>query len=110
MSKKRVTETNTQPKKKKKITKEMDETTILPGTPSVEKEPATGIIESISLFNLMCHETLHLDFHPNLNIINGENGSGKSAIITGLQLCLGSKASKTNRTDKLGEIIKTGEE
>ena len=35
---------------------------------------------------------------------------GKSAIITGLQLCLGSKASKTNRAESLKQLIKEGEE
>jgi structural maintenance of chromosomes protein 6 len=35
---------------------------------------------------------------------------GKSAVITGLQLCLGSKASKTNRAESLKQLIKEGEE
>lgn len=35
---------------------------------------------------------------------------GKSAIITGLQVALGAKATSTNRGQSIKDLIKTGEE
>lgn len=41
--------------------------------------------------------TLYTHRRPNVNLISGENGSGKSAILQGLQCCLGVKAQETGR-------------
>ncbi|KAL1867842.1 hypothetical protein VTK73DRAFT_3923 [Phialemonium thermophilum] len=67
-----------------------------------------GIIESITCINFMCHERLHCELGPLLNFIVGENGSGKSAILTAITLCLGGKASSTNRGGSLKSFIKEG--
>ncbi|RYP92582.1 hypothetical protein DL770_001340 [Monosporascus sp. CRB-9-2] len=67
-----------------------------------------GIIESITCYNFMCHERLHCDLGPLLNFIVGENGSGKSAILTAITLCLGGKASATNRGSNLQSFVKEG--
>lgn len=45
----------------------------------------------------MCHSLLEVKFTNNISIIIGKNGSGKSAILTGLIVGLGGKASLTNR-------------
>lgn len=45
----------------------------------------------------MCHENFFLQFGPHVTFINGTNGSGKSAILQGLQFCLGMQAAKTGR-------------
>ncbi|KAM0195608.1 hypothetical protein ACHAPI_006468 [Fusarium lateritium] len=68
----------------------------------------SGIIESITCFNFMCHERLHVDLGPLINFIVGENGSGKSAVLTALTLCLGGKASDTNRGGSLKSFVKEG--
>ncbi|CEI40170.1 Structural maintenance of chromosomes protein 6 [Fusarium venenatum] len=70
----------------------------------------SGIIESITCFNFMCHERLHVDLGPLINFIVGENGSGKSAVLTALTLCLGGKASDTNRGGSLKSFVKEGTE
>jgi structural maintenance of chromosomes protein 6 len=67
-----------------------------------------GIIESITCINFMCHERLQCDLGPLLNFIVGENGSGKSAILTAITLCLGGKPSSTNRGGSLKSFIKEG--
>ena len=46
----------------------------------------------------MCHEKFEKNFHQNLNFIIGENGSGKSAILSGILVGLGAKALTTART------------
>lgn len=43
-----------------------------------------------------------------MTFIVGNNGSGKSAVLTALTLCLGSKAASTNRAKNLSSLIKTG--
>ncbi|KAF5022772.1 hypothetical protein F66182_5187 [Fusarium sp. NRRL 66182] len=68
----------------------------------------SGIIESITCFNFMCHERLHVELGPLINFIVGENGSGKSAVLTALTLCLGGKASDTNRGGSLKSFVKEG--
>lgn len=45
----------------------------------------------------MCHSHLEVTFSNNVTFITGKNGSGKSAILTGLVVGLGGKASLTNR-------------
>ncbi|KAK4228164.1 hypothetical protein QBC38DRAFT_389391 [Podospora fimiseda] len=67
-----------------------------------------GILESITCINFMCHTRLHVELGPLLNFIVGENGSGKSAILTAITLCLGGKASSTNRGGSLKSFIKEG--
>lgn len=70
----------------------------------------SGIIESITCYNFMCHERLHVELGPLINFIVGENGSGKSAVLTALTLCLGGKASDTNRGGSLKSFVKEGTE
>lgn len=69
-----------------------------------------GILESIQCVNFMCHDNLHVELGPLLNFIVGENGSGKSAVLTAITLCLGGKASSTNRGGSLKSFIKEGRE
>jgi len=71
---------------------------------------ANGILESITCVNFMCHTRLHCELGPLLNFIVGENGSGKSAILTAITLCLGGKASSTNRGGSLKAFIKEGQD
>jgi len=69
-----------------------------------------GIIESVTCINFMCHKQLHVPIGPLINFVIGHNGSGKSAVLTALTICLGGKASSTNRGGSLKSFIKEGEE
>ncbi|KAL2039575.1 hypothetical protein N7G274_007847 [Stereocaulon virgatum] len=69
-----------------------------------------GIIESVICTNFMCHGYLEIGIGPLINFIIGHNGSGKSAILTAITICLGGKATATNRGQSLKSFIKEGEE
>uniref|UniRef100_A0A668AX34 Structural maintenance of chromosomes 6 n=1 Tax=Myripristis murdjan TaxID=586833 RepID=A0A668AX34_9TELE len=69
-----------------------------------------GLIESITMKNFMCHNLLGpFHFGSNVNFIVGNNGSGKSAILTALIVGLGGKATVTNRGASLKDFVRTGE-
>ncbi|KAA0710832.1 Structural maintenance of chromosomes protein 6 [Triplophysa tibetana] len=69
-----------------------------------------GVIENITLKNFMSHHLLGpFSFGPNVNFIVGNNGSGKSAILTALIVGLGGKATTTNRGASLKDFVKYGE-
>lgn len=56
----------------------------------------------------MCHGSLSIDFIDHVNFITGQNGSGKSAILTALCVAFGIKARGTQRATALKDFIKTG--
>lgn len=58
----------------------------------------------------MCHADYTFTLGPLINFICGKNGSGKSAILTAITLCLGGKASATNRGARLQDFIKEGQD
>ena len=69
-----------------------------------------GIIEEVLCVNFMCHAKLKVKLGPLINFIIGHNGSGKSAVLTALTLCLGGRATVTNRGQNLKSFIKEGQE
>jgi len=75
---------------------------------SIKNISDIGTIESVELWNFMCHERLRIDFCPRINFVVGHNGSGKSAILTGITVCLGGKATVTQRATSLKGLIKEG--
>lgn len=75
--------------------------------PTLENTPS-GFIKKVKLRNFMCHENFELSLGPRLNFIVGNNGSGKSAILTAITIGLGAKASDTNRGSSLKSLIKEG--
>ncbi|XP_069552674.1 structural maintenance of chromosomes protein 6 [Brachyistius frenatus] len=69
-----------------------------------------GIVESITLKNFMCHSLLGpFSFGSNVNFVVGNNGSGKSAVLTALIVALGGNAQATNRGSSLKGFVKEGE-
>lgn len=67
-----------------------------------------GYIRRLVLKNFMCHDHFELDFGPQMNFIVGRNGSGKSAILSGLSVGLGAKATDTSRGLSVRNLIKDG--
>ncbi|XVF11208.1 hypothetical protein REPUB_Repub08aG0006200 [Reevesia pubescens] len=68
----------------------------------------SGTIKRIRLENFMCHSSLEIELGEWVNFITGQNGSGKSAILTALCIAFGCRAKDTQRASKLKEFIKTG--
>lgn len=69
----------------------------------------SGILQSVRLDRFMSHDCFSYDLGPNVNIINGANGSGKSAIVAALQLGLGARPGQTERGNRLDDHIKHNE-
>jgi chromosome segregation ATPase len=69
-----------------------------------------GILEEVHVENFMNHKNFTYELGPLINFICGKNGSGKSAILTALTLCLGGKASSTNRGQSLKSFIREGQD
>lgn len=70
----------------------------------------SGVLKKVEVTNFMCHGHFEFKLIPLINFICGANGSGKSAILTAIILCLGGKASVTNRGGSLKSFIKEGAE
>ena len=54
-----------------------------------------GSVESVQVTNFLNHHNLTVDMCPGVNFITGENGSGKSAILTALCVALVRRAHST---------------
>ena len=54
----------------------------------------------------MCHRKLTVELCRNVNFIHGQNGSGKSAILAAIQICLGAGARRTHRARNLKELVR----
>lgn len=67
-----------------------------------------GQIIRIDMKDFMCHRKFTVNLGRRLNFIVGKNGSGKSAIATALQLCLGATARNTGRGTALSSFIREG--
>ncbi|KAA8539788.1 hypothetical protein F0562_026480 [Nyssa sinensis] len=70
--------------------------------------PQAGIISKIRLENFMCHSNLQIELGDRVNFVTGQNGSGKSAILTALCIAFGCRAKGTQRATTLKDFIKTG--
>jgi chromosome segregation ATPase len=66
------------------------------------------LIKEIVLENFMSHKYSRIPLKPGLNIICGPNGAGKSSILLGLAVALGQ--SYTERSRRLGDLVRRGEE
>ncbi|CAN6460828.1 unnamed protein product [Victoria cruziana] len=71
-------------------------------------KPAAGIVSRIRLENFMCHSNIEIEFGDWVNFITGQNGSGKSAILTALCIAFGIRARSTQRASSLKDFIKNG--
>jgi len=95
-----------QTRKKKKTSKSKKTTDEEDDGKNIE----AGVIEELRLKNFMCHPSLKVEFHDRTTVITGQNGSGKSAVLTAIQVCLGAKTKSTNRGKSIKDLVMTGKE
>ncbi|XP_020877425.1 structural maintenance of chromosomes protein 6A [Arabidopsis lyrata subsp. lyrata] len=86
----------------------MDEHGNQQSNPFNDQRPSSGTIVRIRLENFMCHSNLEIEFGDWVNFITGQNGSGKSAILTALCVAFGCRARGTQRAATLKDFIKNG--
>jgi DNA repair protein RecN (Recombination protein N) len=60
------------------------------------------MLRYLNIRNLAVIESLEVAFHPGLNVITGETGTGKSIVVGAVGLLLGDRAS--------ADVVRTGEE
>ncbi|KAI8477371.1 MAG: P-loop containing nucleoside triphosphate hydrolase protein [Monoraphidium minutum] len=75
---------------------------------AVRPKGLPGHVKSVKLQNFMCHQNFEMEFSSHVNFISGDNGSGKSATLQALQICLGATARETGRGTNLRSLIMTG--
>ncbi len=73
-----------------------------------DEERPKSHIKEIILENFMSYEYARIPLEPGLNLISGPNGAGKSSILLALSVALGQ--SHTERSRKLSDLIRRGEE
>ena len=76
--------------------------------PRRDSAGSEGIIQKIVLTNFMCHKHLKIEMGPQINFVTGANGSGKSAILVGLALCLGASTGFIQRSGTLAGFVREG--
>ncbi|KAK4570872.1 hypothetical protein RGQ29_029649 [Quercus rubra] len=76
--------------------------------PILHRRSSAGIIRNVRMENFMCHSHLQIELGEWVNFITGQNGSGKSAILTALCVAFGCRAKGTQRASTLKDFIKTG--
>ncbi|XP_010523157.1 PREDICTED: structural maintenance of chromosomes protein 6B-like [Tarenaya hassleriana] len=86
----------------------MDFPGVRTSNPFINQRSGSGTILRIRLENFMCHSNLQIEFGEWVNFITGQNGSGKSAILTALCIAFGCRAKGTQRASTLKDFIKTG--
>ncbi|KAJ1816349.1 Structural maintenance of chromosomes protein 5 [Coemansia sp. RSA 2599] len=67
-----------------------------------------GSIKHISLRNFVTYDSIEVSPGPNMNMIIGPNGTGKSTIVCAIALGLGEKPSILGRAKDLSEFVKHG--
>lgn len=72
------------------------------------QHPDPGSIRAISMLDFMCHQNVTAYLGPNVNVITGKNGSGKSAICAALMLAFDCRPADTGRGASLAKMIRSG--
>jgi len=58
-------------------------------------------VKQLSVLNFRNLKNVKIEFHPNLNIITGDNGSGKSSVLEAIFFISHGKSFRTNKTENI---------
>ncbi|CAG2115402.1 unnamed protein product, partial [Medioppia subpectinata] len=67
-----------------------------------------GNLVRLLLRDFMTYKKVEMKAGPNLNLVLGPNGTGKSALVCSIIIGLGGEPSTTGRSGHLGEYIRFG--
>lgn len=67
-----------------------------------------GIILKVDMEDFMIHRKFTVKFGRQVNFLTGLNGSGKSACVAAIQLCLGATARRSGRASTVSGMIRQG--
>ncbi|KAL2263142.1 hypothetical protein VTK26DRAFT_8040 [Humicola hyalothermophila] len=81
-------------------------TTVRNGPPASEFQP--GAIIRVKVRNFVTYEEAEFFLGPNLNMVIGPNGTGKSSLVCAICLGLGYPSSVLGRASAFGEFVKHG--
>lgn len=70
-----------------------------------ESAMRAGTVRFVGLANFMTYRDVSFSPGPGFNIVVRPNGSGKSAIMSAITLCLGGDVSTLGRQSKTGEFV-----
>jgi len=68
-----------------------------------------GMIMEVKMTNFMCHQTFTFNPNQKLTFLSGENGSGKSAVLTAIVFALGGNARVASRGNTNKAFIRTNQ-
>ena len=78
------------------------------GSERSTKKHQPGSIVRVKLVNFVTYTNAEFKLGPNLNMIIGPNGTGKSTLVCAICLGLGWKTSHLGRAKDIGEFVKHG--
>ena len=87
-------------------------TTAKPSSPLTSKPPVKDLsafrLKQVSFNDYRCFDQLTLDLHPNLTVIVGSNGAGKTAILDGIAAALAPAVNGlSSANQRLGDELLT---
>ncbi|KAK0428672.1 hypothetical protein QR680_010940 [Steinernema hermaphroditum] len=71
---------------------------------------AVGSITKVELTNFLTYDHGCYYPSPNLNVIIGSNGTGKSSVLCGICLAVGGKPALLGRSDRMDDYVKHGKQ
>lgn len=66
-----------------------------------------GFIRSVECVNFMCHKNLKIEVGPGITFVSGQNGHGKSAILTALIQVFSTSAAMRAERGRLSDLRRT---
>ena len=70
--------------------------------------PPVAVAVAVSTGAELGSQLLTLELNPNINFIVGDNGSGKSSVLSAIQVALGARSKATGQGQNFSNMVKYG--